>query len=40
MLIEQFPKMRNYRSVHLRKVYDWARFNGYKEVWTPKSLGK
>ena len=37
MLIEQFPKMRNYRSVHLRKVYDWARFNGYKEIWTPKN---
>ena len=40
MLIEQFPKMRNYRSVHLRKVYDWARFNGYKEVWTPKNISK
>ena len=32
--------MRNYRSVHLRKVYDWARFNGYKEIWTPKSISK
>ena len=40
MLIEQFPKMRNYRSVHLRKVYDWARFNGYKEIWTPKNISK
>ena len=32
--------MRNYRSVHLRKVYDWARFNGYKEIWTPKTISK
>ena len=27
--------MKNYQSRKLIKIYDWAKVNGYTEVWKP-----